>query len=416
MTFPQHFIEAQLLPDLDTFEENDFLIAFAGCVHGHWDNVYEQVLNAEFALQKEIDILIVTGDGTTIRNIYDINSHKCPSKYQAFGDFYKYYNGTTIAPKLTILIGGNHEASNCLWENFFGGYIAPNIYYLGHTGCLNLYGNRIVGLSGIYHDFGHFKKFRGISKSNLVYGHQIRQYSVELLMKFGEYLKSLNDRNGDVKAYICHDWPTLIQEEERYVNPEQYKLMKRLNKRFMTPGQLQAFVHNDIIDNLDPDLCVCSHMHFTAKIDLKLRSGKTSILNALCKCCDDRIPRGAYYGLSIQKWKKTSDAKIEFDPYWAGMLKKFGNLIPFQHWNSNKDTFKRITLGNIRPNEIEPLIIEIPEFNKYVEELFEPLPEKFLHYPIRLTESPSTVQICRLLEIDFNLFAGLISKDDIIEF
>jgi hypothetical protein len=30
--------------------------------------------------------------------------------------FYKYYSGEKKAPVLTIFIGGNHEASNHLWE------------------------------------------------------------------------------------------------------------------------------------------------------------------------------------------------------------------------------------------------------------------------------------------------------------
>jgi len=32
---------------------------------------------------------------------------------------------------LTIFIGGNHEASNYLQELPYGGWVAPNIYYLG---------------------------------------------------------------------------------------------------------------------------------------------------------------------------------------------------------------------------------------------------------------------------------------------
>jgi lariat debranching enzyme len=30
--------------------------------------------------------------------------------------FYKYYSGEAVAPIPTIFIGGNHEASNHLWE------------------------------------------------------------------------------------------------------------------------------------------------------------------------------------------------------------------------------------------------------------------------------------------------------------
>lgn len=64
--------------------------------------------------------------------------------------FYKYYAGECVAPVLTVFIGGNHEASNHLWELPFGGWVAPNIYYLGYAGVVRCNGVRIAGLSGIY--------------------------------------------------------------------------------------------------------------------------------------------------------------------------------------------------------------------------------------------------------------------------
>ena len=45
--------------------------------------------------------------------------------------FYKYYSGEKKAPVLTICIGGNHEASNHMQELPYGGWVAPNIFYLG---------------------------------------------------------------------------------------------------------------------------------------------------------------------------------------------------------------------------------------------------------------------------------------------
>lgn len=51
---------------------------------------------------------------------------------------------------MTIFIGGNHEASNHLQELSYGGWAAPNIYYMGLAGVINVGGLRIGGLSGIY--------------------------------------------------------------------------------------------------------------------------------------------------------------------------------------------------------------------------------------------------------------------------
>lgn len=57
-------------------------------------------------------------------------------------------------------VGGNHEASNYLWELYYGGWVAPNIYYLGHAGVVNFGGVRIAGLSGIYNEL-HYAMVRG---------------------------------------------------------------------------------------------------------------------------------------------------------------------------------------------------------------------------------------------------------------
>ena len=54
-------------------------------------------------------------------------------------------------------VGGNHEAMNYLWELYYGGWVAPNIYYLGHAGVVKFGGIRIGGISGIFNG-GHYKQ------------------------------------------------------------------------------------------------------------------------------------------------------------------------------------------------------------------------------------------------------------------
>ncbi|KAL6137777.1 hypothetical protein ACLB2K_063066 [Fragaria x ananassa] len=63
--------------------------------------------------------------------------------------FWKYYSGEAKAPYPTIFISGNHEASNYLWELYYGGRAAHNIY-LGFAGVIKFGNLRIGGLSGIY--------------------------------------------------------------------------------------------------------------------------------------------------------------------------------------------------------------------------------------------------------------------------
>lgn len=55
-----------------------------------------------------------------------------------------------MAPVLTIFVGGNHESSGFMSELPFGGWTAPNIYYMGHASVVTIGPLRIAGLSGIY--------------------------------------------------------------------------------------------------------------------------------------------------------------------------------------------------------------------------------------------------------------------------
>lgn len=52
----------------------------------------------------------------TIRNEADIDAMNVPRSYLRLGTFHKYYSGEVPVPVPTIFIGGNHEASNYLFE------------------------------------------------------------------------------------------------------------------------------------------------------------------------------------------------------------------------------------------------------------------------------------------------------------
>lgn len=124
-------------------------------MHGDLDNVYSTLLYLEKVENTKIDLLICCGDfqvrsydaityfvgdsrvakyfivllfikywlsGATfevykaVRNEKDLESLNVPRKYRSMNSFWKYYSGQEVAPFPTIFIGGNHEASNYLWE------------------------------------------------------------------------------------------------------------------------------------------------------------------------------------------------------------------------------------------------------------------------------------------------------------
>ena len=103
-----------------------------------------------------------------LRRTFSLHSCAISVDPAADHDQNRYYTGQKKAPLLTIVIGGNHEASNYLWElwvpfpiatpttsymyivRYHGGWLAPNIYFLGYTGCVQVNGIRIAGASGIF--------------------------------------------------------------------------------------------------------------------------------------------------------------------------------------------------------------------------------------------------------------------------
>ena len=138
------------------------LIAVEGCCHGELDNIYASVEQLAAVHGTKIDVLLICGDFQAVRNQADLATMACPVKYRDMRTFYKYYSGEMVAPVLTIFIGGNHEASNHNWELYHGGWVAPNIYFLGYAGVVNVGGVRIAGSSGIFngrhYQMGHYEK------------------------------------------------------------------------------------------------------------------------------------------------------------------------------------------------------------------------------------------------------------------
>lgn len=81
----------------------------------------------------------------------------------------RYYSGEKKAPVLTVFIGGNHEASNHLQELPYGGWVAPNIYYLGRVPRrrfplqpLALPGPTVTGCAPISPGYAGVVRFRGV--------------------------------------------------------------------------------------------------------------------------------------------------------------------------------------------------------------------------------------------------------------
>ncbi|KAF9265672.1 DBR1-domain-containing protein [Marasmius fiardii PR-910] len=179
-------------------------VAVEGCCHGELDNIYKHIETLESKNNYNVDILLICGDFQAVRNHQDLQCMAVPDKYKHLQTFYKYYTGEKKAPVLTIVIGGNHEASNYMWELYHGGWLAPNIYFLGHAGSVLFGGLRISGASGIFKDnhfpLGYFERMP-YDRSALRSIYHIREFNVRKL----SLLSSPN-------IFLSHDWPAGIDQ------------------------------------------------------------------------------------------------------------------------------------------------------------------------------------------------------------
>ncbi|VDO56325.1 unnamed protein product [Schistosoma margrebowiei] len=100
-------------------------------MHGELDCVYADIAEAEQQGQFKTDLVLCCGDFQAVRNPSDLTTMSVPSKYYRMGDFWRYYAEESRAPVLTLFVGGNHEASGYLQELPYGGWVAPNIWYMG---------------------------------------------------------------------------------------------------------------------------------------------------------------------------------------------------------------------------------------------------------------------------------------------
>ncbi|ODV88428.1 hypothetical protein CANCADRAFT_33026 [Tortispora caseinolytica NRRL Y-17796] len=224
-----------------------------GCVHGELDRAFEIAKK-----HRGIDLILINGDFQAVRNDTDLRCMSVPPKYLKRGDFRKYYIGPRAAPVLTIVIGGNHEASNHMTELFYGGWLAKNIYYLGAAGVVNFKGLRIGGISGIWqpehYRLGHGELVNQFQGNAMRSAYHTRQFEVMKLLL-------IKDR---MDLFMAHDWPQGIAH---FGDLKQLLEEKPFLKTDIKTGKLGNPAHRLLLEHLKPSLWLGSHMHvrFTAE-------------------------------------------------------------------------------------------------------------------------------------------------------
>ncbi|KAG4168063.1 hypothetical protein ERO13_A12G000500v2 [Gossypium hirsutum] len=189
-------------------------------------------------------------DQQAVRNEKDMDSLNVPPKFWEMKSFWKYYSG--------------HEASNYLWELYYGGWAAPNIYFLGFAGVVKFGNIRIGGLFGIY------------NARNYCLGHHERppynDNTIRSVYHVREYDAIIIDL---VEIHICERMKIFISSVFSFL----------VDHFWLLVGTLGSKPAAQLFEKLKPSYWFSAHLHckFTALVEHE-EGGRVTKFLALDKC------------------------------------------------------------------------------------------------------------------------------------
>lgn len=365
-------------------------IAIQGCGHGDLNAIYAKL--AQLCKETGLpDALIVCGDFQAIRNGSDLATMACPPRYRQMGDFCEYYTGRRVAPLLTLFIGGNHEASSHLAELYHGGWVAPNIYFLGYANVVRLGELRIGAISGLYHKRDYERGYwesPPYTESAIRSIYHMRAFDVRRLSLLREPLN----------WFISHEWPLGI-----YDYGDRARLL-RIKPHFRTdigPGGegIGAAPLRTLLEQLRPRKWYAAHMHVEFKANVPHRDGHVTEFHALDKCLPHRqhlsiveVPTAASASASSASADANSPPhQLMYDREWLAIVRAMNPLMSFRSTPQPTLSVDAACLAEHRKfidMHVSDTELVIPRRH-----------ERPAHLPGRHTTWSQTADFCRLLQM-----------------
>eukprot|EP00922_Rhytidocystis_sp_ex-Travisia-forbesii_P044676 GHVS01066597.1.p1 GENE.GHVS01066597.1~~GHVS01066597.1.p1 ORF type:complete len:525 (-),score=98.81 GHVS01066597.1:237-1811(-) len=335
------------------------VVAVEGCLHGELCKVYDDLERLHNESGVQVDLLICCGDFQAMRNQASLNNMAVPNKYKRLCDFHLYYTQQKVAPVLTIFVGGNHEDPDILKHLYYGGWVAPKIFYLGHSGVININGIRIAGASGIYksHDYnrGYFET-APYDNNSMRSAYHIREYEICKLKQIKQ----------PIDVFVSHDWPRGI---EQFGDVRGLLARKKHFRQDVESNSLGNPAYEALLRELQPKFWFSGHLHvkFEAMVVHPETSARTSSKATRFLALDKVTDRGGYLQVVylhpttpagyistvLREGSSTTDKtnrptpQICYDAEWLAILKANESNLPLSGYGVNAQAIVRSPSENL---------------------------------------------------------------------
>lgn len=300
-----------------------------------------------------------------------------------------------MAPILTIFIGGNHEASNYLQELPYGGWVAPNIYYLGYANVVTYKGVRIGGISGIYKGFDYFK------------GHfEKPPYDNDAIRSVYHYRQQeifrLQQLSPQIDIIMSHDWPTDVYN---YGNAGQLIKFKPHFRDEIHDNKLGSKPLFELLKKLQPKYWFSGHLHCKFAAVIPHDDGIETKFLALDKC----LPNRRFLQIIDIDAPEPESQQLQYDLEWLTILyttKHLTHVKPMSNYMPGPGN--STCRWDFRPTEDEKnLVLQRFDGNLIVPNNFERTAPPYnpnnrppMTQQPKPVKNPQTVEFCNILEID----------------
>ena len=324
-------------------------VAAVGCLHGELDAVYRTIVYADAQCGRRTDLVLICGDVQAARDAHDLASMSFATFEPRLSDFQAYHDGRKRAPILTLVVGGNHEASQHFWELYHGGWLAPNIFYLGTAAVVRCGGLRVAGVSGIAKAYDFARGYAcpppdpavdPVYFDNWCHSvYHLREYEFFRLGTLASPWEAIASATSEAAAtttparldiVLSHDWPTGIARQG-----DTAALYRRKPAFRAEAATLGSPALRDLLARMQPRYWIAAHHHVRHAVLVRHPAGTETRFLALSKVLPGydflqllEIPLPSDGSNNSTKGSNSEGLELAYDLEWLHSVHATASLFP----------------------------------------------------------------------------------------